>query len=122
MHDEDFPRRGEIWLVDTPNQPDDPHQPRPSLIVSVDARNQRSPTVVIVPIFSAARPGPTRVPIRAGIGGIIHDSVLACEQLATLHKMFVVDGPLGEAVPPSLLGRVNRAVRRALGEVVPEPS
>jgi mRNA-degrading endonuclease toxin of MazEF toxin-antitoxin module len=123
MHDdEDFPRRGEIWLVDTPHQPDDPHQPRPSLIVSVDARNLRSPTVSIVPIFSAARLGPTRVPIRAGIGGIIHDSVLACEQLATLNKRFVVDGPLGGIVSLSLLGRVNRAIRRALGEVVPEPS
>jgi mRNA-degrading endonuclease toxin of MazEF toxin-antitoxin module len=122
MHDDGFPQRGEIWLVDTPNQPDDPQQPRPSLIISVDARNQHSPTVIIVPIFSSARPGPTRVPIRAGLGGIIHDSVLACEQLATLHKMFVVDGPLGPPVSPSPLGRVNRAIRRALGEVVPEPS
>src|SRR3954464_12956747 len=122
MHDdEDFPRRGEIWLVDTPNQPDDPHQPRPSLIVSVDARNQRPPTIVVVPIFSSARPGPTRVSIRAGTGGIVHDSVLACEQLATQHKMFLVDGPLGGTVSLSLLGRVNRAIRRALGEVVPEP-
>jgi mRNA-degrading endonuclease toxin of MazEF toxin-antitoxin module len=120
--DESFPRQGEIWLVDSPNQPDDPHQPRPSLIVSVDVRNQRSPTVMIVPAFTSARLGPTRVPIRAGIGGIIHDSVLACEQVATLHKMFVVDGPLGSPVSPSLRGRVNRAIRRALGEVVPEPS
>jgi mRNA-degrading endonuclease toxin of MazEF toxin-antitoxin module len=92
------------------------------LIVSVDVRNRRSPTVIVVPVFSSAQPGPTRVPIRARIGGIIHDSVLACEQLATLHKMFLVEGPLGETVSPSLLGRVNRAIRRALGEVVPEPS
>lgn len=122
MHDDSFPRRGEIWLVDTPHQPDDPHQPRPSLIVSVDARNQRSPTVIIVPIFSSARPGPTRVPIRAGLGGIVHDSVLYCEEVTTLHRDFLVDGPLGETLSPSLLGRVNRAIRRALGEVVREPS
>src|SRR4030095_622910 len=99
MHDdEDFPRQGEIWLVDTPNQPDDPHQPRPALIVSEDTRNRRSPTIIMVPIFSSARPGPTRVPIRSGIGGIIHDSVLACEQLATLNKVCGVDGPLAGAV------------------------
>ena len=120
--DLEYPRRGEIWLVDTPNQPEDPHQPRPSLIISDDRRNRGAPTVIVVPIFSLARPGPTRVPIRSGVGGIIHDSVLACEQVVTLHKMFVVDGPLGGTVPPSLLGRVNRAIRRALGEVVPEPS
>jgi mRNA-degrading endonuclease toxin of MazEF toxin-antitoxin module len=77
---------------------------------------------MIVPIISSARPSPTCLPIRAGLGGIIHDSVLACEQLATLHKMFVLDGPLGPPVSPSLLGRVNRAIRRALGEVIPEPS
>ena len=62
------------------------------------------------------------MPIRSGVGGIIHDSVLACEQLATLHKMFIVDGPLGDVVSASLLGRVNRAIRRGLGEVVPEPA
>jgi mRNA-degrading endonuclease toxin of MazEF toxin-antitoxin module len=118
----DYPRRGEIWLVDTPNQPDDPHQPRPSLIVSENRRNLVTSTVMIVPIFSSARSGPTRVPIRAGTGGIFHDSVLACEQLATLSKKFVVDGPLGESVSPSFMGRVNRAIRRALGETVPEPS
>jgi mRNA interferase MazF len=120
--DDDYPRRGEIWLADSPNQPDDPHQPRPSLIVSDDARNRRSPTVIVVPIFSSARSGPTRVPIRSGVGGIIHDSVLVCEQLATLNKRFVADGPLGPVVSLSLLGRVNRAIRRALGEAVPEPS
>jgi mRNA interferase MazF len=120
--DGDDPRRGEIWYIDTPNQPDDPHQPRPGLIVSEDSRNRRSPTVIVVPIFSSGRTGPTRVPIRAGIGGIDHDSLLLCEQLVTLNKVFVFDGPLGDTVSPSLLGRVNRAIRRALGEVVPEPS
>lgn len=33
------PRRGEIWNVDTPNQPSDPHQPRPALVISADERN-----------------------------------------------------------------------------------
>jgi mRNA-degrading endonuclease toxin of MazEF toxin-antitoxin module len=92
------------------------------LIISEDLRNRRSPTVIVVPIFSSGRPGPTRVPIRAGVGGIDHDSILLCEQLATLNKVFVFDGPLGGTVAPSLLGRINRAIRRALGEVVPEPS
>jgi mRNA-degrading endonuclease toxin of MazEF toxin-antitoxin module len=120
--DLDFPRRGEICYIDTPNQPDDPHQPRPGLIVSENVRNRRSPTVIVVPIFSSSRPGQSRVPIRAGVGGIDHDSILVCEQVATLNKFFVFDGPLGGLVSPSLLERVNRAIRRALGEVVPEPS
>ena len=120
--DDDFPRRGEIWMVETPNMPGDPHQPRPGLIVSEDRRNQRLDHVIVVPIFSSRRTGPTRVAIRSGAGGIEHDSVLYCEEVTTLYHDFIVDGPLGGTVSPSLLGCVNRAIRRALGEIVPEPS
>jgi len=109
-------------MVETPHQPDDPHQPRPALVVSEDRRNRRRDSVIVVPIFSSGALGPTRVPIRAGIGGLAHDSVLFGEEVAALNKTFVVDGPLGGTVSRSLLGRVNRAIRRALGEVVPEPS
>jgi mRNA-degrading endonuclease toxin of MazEF toxin-antitoxin module len=121
-HDDDSPRRGEVWMVETPNLPTDPHQPRPGLIVSEDHRNESLDHVIVVPIFSSRRIGPTRVPIRSGAGGIEHDSVLYCEEVTTLHHDFIVDGPLGPPVSLSLLGRVNRAIRRALGEVVPEPS
>jgi mRNA-degrading endonuclease toxin of MazEF toxin-antitoxin module len=120
--DEDFPRRGEIWLAEMPNLPYDPHQPRPVVIVSDDRRNRQLEHVIVVPSYSSRRLGPTRVPIRAGTGGIVHDSVLYCEEVTTLHRDFLVDGPLGETLSPSLLGRVNRAIRRALGEVVREPA
>jgi mRNA-degrading endonuclease toxin of MazEF toxin-antitoxin module len=109
-------------LVETPHQPHDPHRPRPALVVSEDYRNSRSDDIVLVPIFSSRRLGPTRVAIRAGGGGLPHDSILYCEEIVTLHRSFVIDGPLGDAVSPSLLGRVVRAVRCALGEFVPEPS
>lgn len=116
-----FPRRGEIWLVDTPNQPKDPHQPRPALIVSEDVRNRLTDDVIVVPIFSSGRLGPTRVPIRAGSGGLPKDSIAFCEEVTTLHHDVLADGPLGPPVSPVILGRVVRAIRRALGEVVPEP-
>jgi mRNA-degrading endonuclease toxin of MazEF toxin-antitoxin module len=115
------PRRGEIWSVYAPGQPFDPHQPRPALVVSEDVRNRRGDHVIVVPIFSTGRLGPTRVPIGAGIGGLRHDSVLFCEELTTVHRDFLAHGPFGSRVPESLLERVVRAVRRALGEVVPEP-
>jgi len=120
--DAGHPHRGEIWLVETPNQPDDPHQPRPALVVSENVRNRRSDDIIVVPIFSAGQIGPTRVALRAGVNGLVHDSILFCEEISTLHRTFVIDGPLGDPVGPSVMGRVNRAVRRALGEVVPEPS
>jgi mRNA interferase MazF len=115
------PVRGEIWFVDTPGQHYDPHQPRPALVVSSNARNRNSDDVIVIPIFSNGNLGPTRLAIDAGVGGLAHDSVLFCEEITTLHVDFVRHGPLGPAVPAELLDRAVRAVRRALGEVVAEP-
>jgi mRNA-degrading endonuclease toxin of MazEF toxin-antitoxin module len=115
------PRRGEIWLAYTPGQARDPHQPRPVLVISEDVRNRRRDDAIVIPIFSRGRSGPTRVVLAEGIGEIPHESVLFCEQITTLGHDFLVDGPLGEGVPTPILERVLRAVRRALGEFVPEP-
>ncbi|MBI2911327.1 MAG: type II toxin-antitoxin system PemK/MazF family toxin [Chloroflexi bacterium] len=115
------PRRGEVWLVYTPGQPDDPHQPRPALVISDDVRNRLRDDLIVVPIFSEGRIGPSRVPLPAGTGGIDHDSILFCEEITTIDRDFLDGGPLGEPVSESLLRRVVRAVRRALGDVVPEP-
>jgi mRNA-degrading endonuclease toxin of MazEF toxin-antitoxin module len=115
------PLRGEIWLAYTPGQPTDPHQPRPVLVISADVRNRNRDDVVVIPIFSRGRLGPTRVPLTAGSGGIDHDSVLFCEEITTIDRDFLADGPLGEPVPERILDHILRAVRRGLGEVVPEP-
>ncbi|MGH2369369.1 MAG: type II toxin-antitoxin system PemK/MazF family toxin [Chloroflexota bacterium] len=114
-----FPRRGEIWSVELPNQPADPHMPRPALIISVDVRNRLAGDVLVVPLSTNLRPLPTHVLIPAGAGGQRHDSMAKCEQITTLDKRFLVYGPLGGHVPASLLDQVVRAVRRAIGEVLP---
>lgn len=116
------PRRGEIWLAYTPGQPRDPHQPRPVLVVSADVRNRLRDDVIVIPVFSRGRLGPSRVFLPEGAGGIRHDSVLFCEEITTIDREFLVDGPLGDPVPDDVLDEVLRAVRRALGEVVPEAS
>ena len=112
-----FPRRGEVWDVYTPGQPDDPHQPRPVLVVSADERNQIEDDVVVVPIFSHGAPGPTHIPIRGGTGGLDHDSVLFCEEITTLDVEFLHAGPRGSTLPDPLLRRVVRGVRIAIGDV-----
>lgn len=115
------PRRGEVWRVLTPGQPDDPHQPRRALVISSNARNYNADDVIVIPIFSKGALGPTRVALPQGIGGARWDSVLFCEEITTIDHQFMVEGPLGSTVPPEILDRVVRAVRRALGEVVLEP-
>jgi mRNA-degrading endonuclease toxin of MazEF toxin-antitoxin module len=107
------PRRGEIWLARTPDQPLDPHQPRYVLIVSDDDRNAYSDDVLGIPIYSRGR-GPTRIPIRSGEGGIEHDSVLFCEEITCLDEQLLEEGPLDDPVNDSLLRQVVRAVLLAI--------
>jgi mRNA-degrading endonuclease toxin of MazEF toxin-antitoxin module len=111
------PRPGEIWLVWTPAQPNDPHQPRPGLVLSEDRRNRAADDFVVVPIFSRRRIGPTRIRIACGSGGLPHDSVLACEKITTLAEDFIEHGPLGPRVSDELIARVLLGVRRALGDM-----
>ena len=117
-----LPARGEIWSVHIPGQPDDPHQPRPALVVSADIRNRLADDVMVVPIFSQGAEGPTHVHIERGVGGLRKDGVLFCEELTTLDRDFLSRGPWGPAVPGEVLMAVNRGVRRALGETVTDPS
>ena len=115
------PHRGEIWYVYTPGQPDDPHQPRPALVVSEDVRNRIRDDLIVVPTFSRGRSGPTRVSVQAGTRGAPADGVLFCEEITTIDRDFLANGPIGPPLPRHRMDEVVRAIRRAIGEVVPEP-
>lgn len=110
------PRRGEIWSVYTPGQPDDPHQPRPALVLSEETRNRYANDRIVVPVFSSGHPGPTRIFLPGGSGGIPHDSVLFCEELTTLHLSYFSRGPMGRALAEEFLLLVVKGVRRSLGD------
>ena len=101
-----------------PGLPNDPHQPRPALVVSTDIRNAQRRDILVVPAFSAGRIGPTRVPIAIDTGGMPHDSVLFCDLVTAIHRDYLAEGPLGAPVPEALMQSVVLGVRRALGEVL----
>jgi mRNA-degrading endonuclease toxin of MazEF toxin-antitoxin module len=61
-----FPRRGEVWLVEFPDDP----KSRPALIVSLDARNELANSVLAVPVTTNLRPSPTHVLLPTGQGGL----------------------------------------------------
>jgi mRNA interferase MazF len=115
------PRRGELWLVMTPGQPDDPHQPRPALVVSDDIRNRMTDDLIVVPLFSRGSAGPTRVRLPAGSGGLEHASMVFCDEVTTIDRDFLRRGPLGQRLDQTAMDAVVRAIRRAIGEVVPQP-
>jgi mRNA interferase MazF len=108
-------------MVYTPGQPDDPHQPRQALVVSEDVRNRLRDDLIVIPLFSTGRLGPTRVPLPARAGGLRSPGVLFCEEITTIDREFLFRGPMGPRLSRSILEAVLRAVRRALGDVVPEP-
>ncbi|TMF14711.1 MAG: type II toxin-antitoxin system PemK/MazF family toxin [Chloroflexi bacterium] len=114
------PRRGEVWYIFTPGQPDDPHQPRPAVVVSENVRNRMRDDLIVVPVFSGGQLGPTRVRLPAGAGGLRRDSVVFCEEITTIDRDFLARGPVG-VLAPNLIDALVRGVRRAIGEVVPEP-
>lgn len=104
----------------TPGQPDDPHQPRPAVVLSEDVRNRMRDDLIVVPVFSEAQLGPTHVRLPASLGGLKHDSVIFCEEVTTIDRDFLSRGPVG-VLSPKLMEAVVRGVRRAVGEVVSEP-
>ncbi|MDQ6713066.1 MAG: type II toxin-antitoxin system PemK/MazF family toxin [Candidatus Dormibacteraeota bacterium] len=105
-------------MVVTPGQPDDPHQPRPALVVSEDVRNRLRDDLIVIPVFSSGKVGPTRVSLPTGAGGLRRAGVLFCEEITTIDRDFLHRGPLGPRLPSSVLDAVVRAVRRALGDVI----
>lgn len=92
------PWRGEVWLVDFSNRPNDPHLPRPAVVISIDDRNDFSDSVLAIPISDEARGKllPTHVFLPKGGGsGLTKDSRALCEQIASLDKNCFVEGPIG---------------------------
>jgi mRNA-degrading endonuclease toxin of MazEF toxin-antitoxin module len=108
-------------MLYTPGQPDDPHQPRPALVISEDVRNSLRDNLLVVPIFSTGRLGPTRVPVPGRVGGLSKPGLLFCEEITTIDRDFVQRGPLGPPLSRRTLQAVVRAARRAIGDVIPEP-
>lgn len=106
-----FPRRGGIWLVSFPDDP----KARPALIVSLDARNALSNSVLAVPITTNLRPAPTHVLLPARQGGLAHDSMARCENVSYLHKSRLARGPLAGCISAALMRDVELSLLRSMG-------
>ena len=108
------PKQGEIYLVNFPNQPID-SKDRPAIIVSLDIRNKLAEDVIVIPLSTTLRQAPTHVIIPEGEGNLNYDSMAKCEQITTLHKSYLLRGPLGKKVNNKILRQIERAVLRAIG-------
>ena len=107
------PERGHLYWVKIPGEPQSKR--RPALVVSIDARNRNANDVMVIPASTRLRPSVTHVRLREGQGGVPRDSMLKCEQLTTLPKDALVDGPLGGPLSLFVMNAVEKGVLRAIG-------
>lgn len=108
-----FPQRGCLYWAAIPGEPQ--AKRRPALVVSVNARNRFADDVLVVPASTTLRPAPTHVRLRKGTGGLPRESMLKCEQITTLPKLFLSPSALGGPLSVGLLEEVERGVLRSLG-------
>ncbi len=115
-----FPLRGEVWLArQNPVIPDDPHVPRPVLIMSTNPRNKTGRNVIIVPFSTTLdRPfEPFHKFVPKGSGGLPKDCHARCDLVSTLAKAFLDPrGPLGPPLSDKYLWEIARGVRAAIGD------
>jgi len=102
-----YPRRGDVCLFALDKE-------RPALVVSTDELNRFSRDVCVVPISKVEhRQFSLRPKLKAGEGGLDHDSWAKCDQVTTLEKHAAVYPPLG-FLKADLLAVVETAIRIAL--------
>ena len=113
-----LPRRGDVYRVNFPNRPKDPHQPRPAVVVSNNNINEFADAVLVIPItdealFKKNRQLPTHVLLHRGIAGLTKDSRAMCEQIVSVEKSRLLDPPLG-TIPSTLMTAIVTALRVAV--------
>jgi len=86
-------RRGEVYSADlNPVVGTEQAGARPVLVVQIDRANAASPHTLVVPFTTRIREPvlPSHVKMSAGVGGLVEDSVLLCEQVRVIDKRRLV--------------------------------
>jgi len=104
------PKRGEVWWVRLPNHPNDPHQPRPAVVLSRNDRNEACTEVVVVPLSSSDSNSAYEVTLAHGLAGLDRKSFTRRWHVTSLHKSLIVNGPIG-VVPDYVLNRITEKVQ-----------
>ena len=83
----DFPKRGEIWLVDfRPSRGSEIKGLRPALILQNNTGNDYAATTIIAAITSVIKLYPITVLLQANAAGLKKDSMVNLAQILTIDK------------------------------------
>ena len=106
-----FPRRGEIYLVEIP---DDPKE-RPAIVLSSDVLNRFALDVVVVPVTTVERGRfSTRILLTPGEGGLRKRCYAKCDQVTNVNKRRLLRGPFRGSLSRAKLAEIEDGVRLAL--------
>lgn len=118
---EQYPKRGEVWLIKTnPISPDDPHLPRPVIVISPNNRNKAWDSVIVVPLSTGIENINAKFhkEIPKGEGGIGKTSYARCDLVSTIEKTCLDSsrGAIGSLLSDKYVWEVVRGVRASIGD------
>ncbi len=83
----DFPRRGEVWLVNwNPARGSEQAGRRPALVIQNNIGNEKAPTTIVAAISGTVRTYPMNVRVRPPEGGLERPSIIKTSQMLTISK------------------------------------
>ena len=83
----DFPRRGEVWIVNwNPARGSEQAGRGPALIIQNDIGNEKASTTIVAGISSTVRHYPMNVELMPSEGGLLTPSIVKTSQILTISK------------------------------------
>ena len=109
----DFPKRGEVWLVNwNPARGSEQAGRRPALVIQNDIGNEMAPTTIVAAISSSVKFFPMNVKIDPLEGGLDLPSIIKTSQILTVAKERL-EKRLGQ-ISTKNMEDVNRAIKLSL--------
>ena len=112
----DFPRRGDVWLVNwNPARGSEQAGRRPVLVIQNDIGNEKAPTTIVAAISSTVRVYPMNVRVKPPEGGLERPSIIKTSQILTISKKRL-EKRLG-GLSQQRMDEVDRAIKLSLSLV-----
>ena len=112
----DFPRRGDVWLVNwNPARGSEQAGRRPAVVIQNDIGNEKAPTTIVAAISSTVRVYPMNVRVKPPEGGLERPSIIKTSQILTISKERL-EKRLG-GLSQQRMDEVDRAIKLSLSLV-----
>ena len=109
----DFPKRGEVWIVNwNPARGSELAGRRPALVIQNDIGNEKSPSTIVAAMSSSVRRYPMNVEVRPPEGGLTQPSIVKAGQIMTVSKERL-ERRLG-SLSSERMDEVDKAIRLSL--------